>query len=148
MSENIKQLISEQSIEKRELEKLTIWVVDDNESVSKSIEDVGGFIDGGVVVNSINNPEDLFRRLKDIGEDDLVFMDGDLGNGMSGVDLVAKSRELGFVFEIVAFSSNDDTNEEMIKKGANKSFTKPGGLDGLIKLIEDKIKRNKNKKHL
>ena len=144
MTEDIKP-IQEQTVERKETKKLTIWVVDDNESVSKSIKDVVGFVDGDVMVNYIGNHDDFFKKINYIKKDDLVFMDGDLGNRMSGVDLVAKSRELGFIFEIVAFSSSELANEEMIKKGANRSFTKSWGLDGLIKLIEDKIERNSNK---
>ncbi len=62
---------------------------------------------------------------------DIILMDGNLGNGVYGADVVRRLRASGVTTKIVMFSSEEKYNQAGIAAGANGSWNKELGKKGL-----------------
>lgn len=103
-------------------------IVDDEELVRRALErgfrGAGYAADRGHRVSFAVNGDDCRRTVADEGPFDVIFMDGNLGSGDDGPNVVFKLREAGCTAKIVMTSSSADMSALGVQVGANASCDK------------------------
>lgn len=103
-------------------------IVDDEELVRRALgrgfRTAGYAADRGHRVSFAVNGDDCRRMVADDGPFDVIFMDGDLGPGDQGPNVVFKLREAGCTTKIIMTSSSADMSELGVQVGANASCDK------------------------
>jgi CheY-like chemotaxis protein len=148
-------------IEKEPQLKKEIWLVEDNESLARSLIRLWEGLELDYVFNHFPTAKSLFKeiekRLKEIKDEkikkvaDIIFMDGNLeedeGELRDGAQVIKKIREIKEMEQpiIVAFSSDFVKNVEMMLAGANLSLGKMQSekIEEFLKQPEEFLKKLK-----
>lgn len=103
-------------------------IVDDDDMIrralKRSFSDAGYTADRGHRVSFAVNGNDCRRMVADQGPFDVIFMDGNLGSGDDGPNVVFKLREAGCTAKIVMTSSSADMSALGVQVGADTSCDK------------------------
>ena len=100
--------------------KIKILFVDDDYEVLKStLEDIEDKIEGFFVED-----EKACRKILKSTNIDLICLDGNLEDGITGQDVVKSLRTSGHQIPICMISGSENRNKEGLDVGANASITK------------------------
>lgn len=130
-------------------EKLSILIVDDNESYVQRMKRMLNELDNVSYIFSANNYEEAFSQL-DTHAHDMVLLDINLP-GKSGISLLKKIQERKWPCEVIMISNfSAETYKEQCKKlGARYFLDKTGEFEKVPMIIAgmplaDMITKNKN----
>jgi CheY-like chemotaxis protein len=117
--------------------KETILVVDDDISIQQCVPMLLEYWKYKPI--SVMSEREVHPALKEHPEIKVIFMDGNLKGGfpkkLDTVDLVKSIKVTWPDIKIVAFSSNDDWNAELVRAGCDTFLSKPPSDMHLIQRV-------------
>jgi len=106
-----------------------ILIVDDDEqlprALQRALKDAGYTADRGHRISCAGDGNACRRIVAEDGPVDVMFMDGDLGIGDTGPQVVSMLREAGCTATIIMTSGSAEMCQAGIEAGANGSCNKP-----------------------
>ncbi len=129
--------------------KMTIIIIDDDEGTAISVARLLELHMQDPRVIIYTRAEDAVENIeKSEDKPSVVLIDGmliqDNGEYQNGANVVEKLRDLlGNEVIIVAFSSDDKLNQEMLSAGADVKFQKPtGNFQKLVKELKNRLNQS------
>ncbi len=125
------------------LNKVDIFLVEDNEDFSFLIEKAIDYIDKGLSIKIVDNGLSALEVLKHFDQEGIrpriILLDLNLP-GLSGLDLLIEIKTIEFLKQVpvILFTTSDNPKDvkAAIEHGANAYVTKPHGYIALIDCLK------------
>ncbi len=118
--------------------KITVCIVEDNESIRSALVEIIGMGAQYKMVGSFSNAEDALRTIPLLNPN-IVLMDINLGDGKSGIDCVRelKQKHPNMLFMMCTIYENDEKIFDALRAGANGYILKKAAPHKLLDSIKE-----------